>query len=166
MKLKLKKKLSSIISSFKKKKPNSFAFLFHMNRMRRMLGEQKTDEVHAFETQFYHLFGKRHRSMRVLTGAPGQRFRNLEMIETYHANARRLRRQRQLTGSNTGSNGELLPQNKKNSKRELMYPASTMYPSYNLWFHNFYFALDLCVSIAYLFFVQEIQEECLCFSHR
>ncbi|CAD7976573.1 unnamed protein product, partial [Amoebophrya sp. A25] len=85
-------------------------------RMKRMLGERKLDEIETFEKQFYNLFGRRHRSMRVLTGKPGQRFRNLKMIENYHTNVRRLRRERR--------------ERRKLSAASTQHPAfSTMYPN-------------------------------------
>eukprot|EP00391_Amoebophrya_sp_Ameob2_P004656 CAMPEP_0179006190 /NCGR_PEP_ID=MMETSP0795-20121207/14397_1 /TAXON_ID=88552 /ORGANISM="Amoebophrya sp., Strain Ameob2" /LENGTH=4148 /DNA_ID=CAMNT_0020700885 /DNA_START=196 /DNA_END=12644 /DNA_ORIENTATION=- len=68
-------------------------------RARRVLGsEEKARQLDAFEHEFYHKFGSRHRSMRVLTGKTGETFRNLQMIETYHTNVRRLRQRELLEG--------------------------------------------------------------------
>lgn len=68
-------------------------------RARRVLGsEHKARQLDAFEHEFYHKFGSRHRSMRVLTGKTGETFRNLQMIETYHTNVRRLRQRELLEG--------------------------------------------------------------------
>ncbi|CAD7953108.1 unnamed protein product [Amoebophrya sp. A120] len=87
-------------NNFRRLSRQDTKYLRHENRMRRerrrmrvrrALGESKAKQIEVFEHEFYHKFGSRHRSMRVLTGKPGQPFRNLEMIETYHTNLRRLR---------------------------------------------------------------------------